>query len=61
MKTTSLSLVRLVIHKISNLVYGCSGFWDPDHNWYDGHIWSECLYLLDALGLSDLKITEMDC
>ena len=41
-------------------VHNCTGYWDPEMNWHEGQYWPEYLHLVDALGLPDLKVPEMD-
>lgn len=41
-------------------IYNCSGYWDNDLNWYEGHYWPQYLQLVDALKLSDLKQPEIE-
>jgi len=45
---------------VSSAVHNCPGYWDVELNWYEGHFWPEHLHLIDALGLPDLKMPEMD-
>jgi hypothetical protein len=35
---------------VSQAVYNCSGYWDRQLNWHDGHYLPEALHLADALG-----------
>ena len=34
--------------------------WDTDLIWHEDQYWPEYLHLVDALGLPDLKMPEMD-
>ena len=45
---------------VSSAVHNCPGFWDAELNWHEGRFWPEHLHLIDALGLSDLKVPEMN-
>lgn len=36
-------------------VYTCSGYWDKDLNWHEGHFWPQFCQLADLLNLSELK------
>jgi hypothetical protein len=40
---------------VDKAVYDCSGFWDEDLNWTEGHFWPQYLQLMDALKLPGLK------
>lgn len=44
---------------VDKAVYNCSGFWDEDLNWNEGHFWPQYLQLVDALKLPDLKQPEL--
>ena len=44
----------------SRAIYNCSGYYDRNLDWYDGHYWPEYLHLVDSLNLPDLKMPEMD-
>jgi len=43
---------------LSSAVHACSGYWDADLNWHEGHFLPELLHLRDALGLPDLKAPD---
>jgi len=45
---------------LSRAIYNCSGYFDRNLSWHEGHYWPEHLHLIDALGLPDLKAPEMD-
>ena len=45
---------------LSRAIFNCSGYFDPDLNWHEGHYWPEYLHIVDALGLPGLKMPEMD-
>ena len=45
---------------VSRAVYKCPGFWDPALNWHEGQYWPEYLHLVDALGIQDLKMPELE-
>jgi glutathione synthase/RimK-type ligase-like ATP-grasp enzyme len=45
---------------VSSAIHKCPGYWDRELNWYEGHWWPEHLHLIDALGLPDLQVQEMD-
>jgi glutathione synthase/RimK-type ligase-like ATP-grasp enzyme len=38
----------------------CPGYWDRDLVFQEGHQWPEHLHLVDALGIPDLKMPQMD-
>jgi hypothetical protein len=45
---------------VSSAIHNCPGYWDEDLNWYEGRFWPEHLHLVDALGLPDLKLPELE-
>lgn len=45
---------------VSRAVRDCPGYWDPELNWRQGNFWPEHLHLVDALGIPDLKVPELD-
>jgi glutathione synthase/RimK-type ligase-like ATP-grasp enzyme len=40
-------------------VYNCTGYWDENLNWHEGHYWPQYCQLVDLLGIPDLKQPEM--
>ena len=44
---------------VDRAVYDCSGFWDANLNWHEGHFWPQYLQLVDALKLPELKQPEL--
>jgi glutathione synthase/RimK-type ligase-like ATP-grasp enzyme len=45
---------------VSSAVHSCPGYWDTGLDWHEGHFWPEHLHLVDALGIPDLKVPELD-
>ena len=45
---------------VSRAIHACPGYYDLNLNWHAGHYWPEHLHLIDALGLSDLKMPELN-
>ena len=41
-------------------IYNCSGYWDPDLNWHEGHYWPQYFQLIDLLEIPDLKQPQID-
>ena len=38
----------------------CTGYWDQDLNWHEGHFWPQYCQLQDALNLYELKQPDLD-
>ena len=45
---------------VSSAIHRCTGYWDRDMNWREGHFWPELLHLQDALNMTDLKAPDLD-
>lgn len=39
-------------------VYNCTGYWDKELNWHEGHYWPQFCQLSDLLGIRNLKSVE---
>jgi len=36
-------------------VHQCTGYWDKDLNWHEGHFWPQFCQLQDLLNMPELK------
>jgi len=43
---------------VDTAIYNCSGYWDINLNWHEGHFWPQYFHLLDVLNISKLKQPE---
>lgn len=44
---------------VDEAVYRCSGYWDRELNWHEGHYWPQYCQLQDLLNMPDLKQPEI--
>lgn len=40
-------------------IFDCSGYWDENLNWKEGHFWPEYMHLKDLLSLNNLEQPEL--
>jgi glutathione synthase/RimK-type ligase-like ATP-grasp enzyme len=43
---------------IDKAIFNCSGYWDDNLNWHEGHFWPQYFHLVDGLNMPDLKQPE---
>jgi hypothetical protein len=41
-------------------LFNCSGYWDANLDWHEGHNWPQFFHLLDLLQMPDLKQPVFD-
>jgi len=44
---------------VSQAIYNCPGYWDPDLKWHPGNYWPEHLHLVDSLRRPDLLVPTL--
>jgi hypothetical protein len=54
-QTGNLEICEISYTYVDSAVYNCTGFWDQDLNWHEGHFWPQYVALADALKMPRLK------